>query len=618
MDALLRVLLTNAAAAGLLAVAGLPRLALVRRPAVAHGLWLLALAEARDAAGRAAAARPARGDGPMRPPEAPTDRCSLQPQPDADRPAASDRAAAGEARSASCQRRGRASCRSRPRAAAARGRRRGRCFRRAPARRDPLRALPPAAGCAPCRRPGGILRREAELAQALGLRRVPPVRLVPARIPPMLWPERDGAGAAPAARAVAELTLDGARRAARSRARARAAARPLGAAAGARGDGPLLVVPVTWWARARAAPRRGALLRRVGAARAAPVGAGLCQRPAQEPDVRLGRCDTVPSFASGASPLYELETRLKEILMSRPAPRLSAPLRVALLAAAGLGLAVFPTLARNDEPVATAQPAAAVRPAEAGRRPARRPPRRARPLRRRRRPVGRHSATGDGSGDTRAGGSARNGSRAAERDERGRRALARGAAAGVRGEATRPPASGARAAAPGDRAACARGAGRGARLRREDAGRGQDGARPRAASGTASSRASAWSWSSTARAPGPAARARCESSSPRSWPCAADLERVSEQGGREAQELALKRLAEDRMRSEDEMIKRHARSKARRKRSRSRRESSSHCSASRWSAPRPRSSRGRWPTRSKPGRPRSRTTRKRGPSSSAR
>jgi hypothetical protein len=70
----------------------------------------------------------------------------------------------------------------------------------------------------------------------------------------------------------------------------------------------------------------------------------------------------IPALASGASPLYELETRLKEILMSRPAPRLAAPLRVALLAAAGLGLAVFPIDAETSAWEARAcQPGAARR-----------------------------------------------------------------------------------------------------------------------------------------------------------------------------------------------------------------------------------------------------------------
>src|SRR4029453_9506848 len=72
----------------------------------------------------------------------------------------------------------------------------------------------------------------------------------------------------------------------------------------------------------------------------------------------------VPALASGASPLDELETRLKEILMSRPTPRLAAPLRVALFAAAALGLVVFPIDARNED-TAPGRPAAPAKPADA-------------------------------------------------------------------------------------------------------------------------------------------------------------------------------------------------------------------------------------------------------------
>src|SRR6187397_498940 len=43
MEPLLRLLLTNAAAAGLIAVVAFALSRLVRRPAVAHALWLLAL-----------------------------------------------------------------------------------------------------------------------------------------------------------------------------------------------------------------------------------------------------------------------------------------------------------------------------------------------------------------------------------------------------------------------------------------------------------------------------------------------------------------------------------------------------------------------------------------------
>src|SRR5260370_31109803 len=45
MDALFRLLITNAAAAGLLAVGAWVASRLVKRPAVVHGLWLLALAK---------------------------------------------------------------------------------------------------------------------------------------------------------------------------------------------------------------------------------------------------------------------------------------------------------------------------------------------------------------------------------------------------------------------------------------------------------------------------------------------------------------------------------------------------------------------------------------------
>ena len=89
----------------------------------------------------------------------------------------------------------------------------------------------------------------------------------------------------------------------------------------------------------------------------------------------------LPALASGASPLYELELRLKEILMSRPAPRFASPVRFALLGAAALGLAVYPIHAREDEPRAAAAPAtAALRPRL--RRPLSRPDPRAPPGRR--------------------------------------------------------------------------------------------------------------------------------------------------------------------------------------------------------------------------------------------
>ena len=77
------------------------------------------------------------------------------------------------------------------------------------------------------------------------------------------------------------------------------------------------------------------------------------------------RTGALPSLASGAGPVEDIEARLKEILMTRPVPRLAAPTRLTLAAAAVLGLAVFPTHAQSsatkDEPAATA--AAATTPA---------------------------------------------------------------------------------------------------------------------------------------------------------------------------------------------------------------------------------------------------------------
>ena len=152
-----------------------------------------------------------------------------------------------------------------------------------------LRALPPPARLRAEPAPAAIAERAAALAAALGLRRVPPVLLVPARIPPMLWPHRGGPRLLLPARPAPRAARRRARRAPRARARPRAPPRPLGAPRGARRDRALLVVPGHLVGAARAAPRRGALLRRVGAARAAALRRGLRERPAQEPDVRRRR-----------------------------------------------------------------------------------------------------------------------------------------------------------------------------------------------------------------------------------------------------------------------------------------------------------------------------------------
>jgi beta-lactamase regulating signal transducer with metallopeptidase domain len=372
VDALLRLLLTNAAAAGLLAVLAFAVSRVVRRPALAHGLWLVALLKlvtppvvplpllpawrslpalaapappmvvpmgtrlqpAPAATGEAAAvsrahsirqtkgvAPPTPADGRMA--EAPTLAALLRP--------ASALTLAGGALCVLLL-----------------GAVRFARFRRLLAHAEPA--------------PAEILERADAIACALGLRRVPPLRVVAAAIPPMLWPEPAGPVLLLPRELLSELTPD-----------ERDALLAHELAHVHRRDHWVRLLellatalfwwyPVAWWARAalRRAEERccDEWVLRVLPRSAEAYANGLLKSltfvsAASAP---------IPVLASGASPLYELETRLKEILMSRPAPRLAAPLRVALLAAAGLGLAVFPIDARNDEPAPAAKPA---RPADA-------------------------------------------------------------------------------------------------------------------------------------------------------------------------------------------------------------------------------------------------------------
>ena len=198
--------------------------------------------------------------------------------------------------------------------------------------------------------PAATSSRAAQLAAELGLRRVPPVLVVPARIPPMLWPEPGGPRLLLPRDLLPEL-----------RAPERDALLAHELAHVHRRDHWVRLVelvatalfwwyPLTWWARAalrraeerccdewvlRVLPRSAeayanALLKSLTFVSTAPA--------------------AVPALASGASPLYELELRLKEILMSRPAPRLAPLFRLALVAAAVTSLAVFPIHALDDEP----------------------------------------------------------------------------------------------------------------------------------------------------------------------------------------------------------------------------------------------------------------------------
>ena len=211
--------------------------------------------------------------------------------------------------------------------------------------------------------PAPLLSRAAELAAALGLRRAPPVRIVDASIPPLLWPQPTGPVLLLPRELLGELTLD-----------ERDALLAHELAHVRRRDHWVRVLelvatalfwwyPVAWWARAalRRAEERccDEWVLRVLPRSTQAYASGLLKSLSFVSSSPAA----VPALGSGASPLYEVEIRLKEILMSRPAPRLAAPLRIALLAAAGLGLAVFPTLARDDDRVPAAPPARATTPA---------------------------------------------------------------------------------------------------------------------------------------------------------------------------------------------------------------------------------------------------------------
>ena len=199
MDALLRLLLTNAATAGALALVAFAASRAVRRPALGHGLWLLArvklvappvvplplVPEWRSLPALAAPAAPTvvqieaeprSSDGATRPGvpmslATPTPARALGSAP---------AATPFEPRSAgSLARNGIALVV----AAGALAVLLLGCVRYARFTRLIASAEPA---------PTSIRERASTLAGALGLGRVPPLRLVAARIPPMLWPEPSG------------------------------------------------------------------------------------------------------------------------------------------------------------------------------------------------------------------------------------------------------------------------------------------------------------------------------------------------------------------------------------------------------------------------------------------
>lgn len=366
MDALLRLLLTNAAAAGLLALGAWAASRLVQRPAVVHGLWLLALARL------------------VTPPVLPLPVLPEWRSP----PAVSGApAVAGIAPRAGAGPIVAAPVRSAAPAALA--------VDLAPPQRGRAAAGPEAAGLGLASRlvlligliattwltarrfarfrrllehavpaPAPVVARAAEIAHRLRLRRVPPVLLVPARIPPMLWPASGGPRLLIPGDLLPQL---------REEERDALLAHELAHLRRRDHWVRLLEVattalfwwyPVTWWARGalRRAEERccDEWVLRLLPASASAYAEGLLKSLTfvSREGVAL------PAAASGAGPARDLETRLKEILMTRPRPQLGLRLRLALAAGAAVGLAVFPTQAqtRSDPPEDRTPPAPAAAP----------------------------------------------------------------------------------------------------------------------------------------------------------------------------------------------------------------------------------------------------------------
>ncbi len=216
--------------------------------------------------------------------------------------------------------------------------------------------------------PAPLRDRVSQLAARVGLRRAPEVRLLPARVPPMLWPSRSGPLLLMPEGLLPKLT---------SEERDTLLVHEL--AHVRRRDHWVRLLelavtvvfwwyPVTWWVR-RALRRAEERCCDEWVLRLMPTSAqAYAEGLLKSLDHVAGEPDPLPVGASGAGPVHDLETRLKEILMmTRPTPHLGAPARVALSVVAVLGLAVFPTRAQSPTPGAEDEvtPAAAPTPAVA-------------------------------------------------------------------------------------------------------------------------------------------------------------------------------------------------------------------------------------------------------------
>jgi beta-lactamase regulating signal transducer with metallopeptidase domain len=204
--------------------------------------------------------------------------------------------------------------------------------------------------------PAELAARAETIGASLGVRRTPELLLLPARVPPLLWP------ASPRPKLLLPRDLlpdldDDERDALLAHELAHVRRRDhwvrfleVGATA------LFWWYPVAWWSRSalRRAEERCCdewVVRALpGSARA--YASGILKSLTFLSDAPV----PMPETASGAGPIRDLESRLKEILMTSPRPRLSRPTRIALGTLAVAALAIFPTVA----PPRAAEAAAAV------------------------------------------------------------------------------------------------------------------------------------------------------------------------------------------------------------------------------------------------------------------
>jgi beta-lactamase regulating signal transducer with metallopeptidase domain len=407
MDALVGILLTNAAAAGLIALLAWAASRTLRRQSVVHGLWLLALVKLVTPPIAPLPLIPSWPDLDLRSaPPAPT---VVPMPPAAGTPAVNLAAASLAAPAAAVWRATAPATRATPSGGSAR-------VAPAPATPPPKTAVPPPIDwraavwlslvvgalaisgltawrfarfrrLLACARPAppAIASRALALAAGLGLRRPPPLLLVPARIPPMLWPDRAGPRLLLPCDLLPDLSgaeLDAllAHELAHVRRRDHWV-RLVEVAATAL----FWWYPITWWAR-RSLRRAEERCCDEWVLRLLPRSAEAYASGLLKSLTFVSEPAPLPAVASGAGPVGDLEARLKEILMTRPLPRLAVPVRLALATAALIGLAVFPTDASQSSgakeepaPPATATPATAAPAAPPATAPPSPAPRAARP-----------------------------------------------------------------------------------------------------------------------------------------------------------------------------------------------------------------------------------------------